>query len=285
MALVHELARRLTGCRITKSGDVSRIVFEVDGCWLDARVREAPRVEVYVRTVAVPGLTLRLRPRGTVEPLRRFRFDAHLDVDGADTELGQLWLDEPARDAIVAALWLGDDAWVPGHAHVGGYDTIVERGEVLVTRSSELEPDRLATAVRAAAVLASRPHRIARGWLEVARTLGGTTTTDRWDLGKDFAVTVDRGAVTVLIDNLLDGDGRLCTRMRARRIGVADRSRLSPADWALLADAAPNDDDLDGDPVTLIWRGMVHDRDRLGPAIEFCARLAAPRGETHGPYR
>jgi hypothetical protein len=314
MAMVHQLAARLESCRITSAADPqSRFVFEIDGCWLDARIREAPRIEVYIRTTHVPGMRLHLDARGAIAlNLQRHRvenqgyvhfeyreadvaqalelarpavsFAEHVDVDG-DRALAALWLDEPARAAFVDAIDLQfHDGAFGTYARPFAYDTYVERGEVLVTRSSELDLDFLARAVRAGAMLAARPHRIARAWHELARSFGGTTTVDRWDLAEDFAVTIDRGAVTVQIDNVVDGD-RFLTRMRARRIGEAAKAKLSSGDRTLLDDAAPDDHDLDADPVTLTWRGIVMDPARLGPGIELCARLAGPRGEAHGPYR
>lgn len=302
MSLLSEMAALLPGSRLTGS----RLVFEVDGCWLDARVRDTPIIEVFIRTVDVSGFELALEPGGPSIPLVVKRhvgpdgfavfhdhevegvmivaiagltFRAHYQVDG-NWPAQKLWLDEPAKTALVEALWLRADPGVFSIDAVPvGYRYRIERGEVLVRREHELDPQRLARAVHAGGMLAARPHRIARDWLEVARGLGGTTTTERWDLAKDFAVTLDRGPVTVRIDNVGDP---LRTRVRATRLG-ADH------DWkpvaAFLDAAAPDRKKLTDGEVELLWDGLVMDPARLGPAVEICARLAAPSIAATGPYR
>ena len=255
MSLLADMAELLPGSRLTRGRDTSRLVFEVDGCWLDARARTAPVIEVFIRTLDLPGLELRVGPDG---------FEPEAD----DDPLVALWLDPPARTAF--------DGWTRG------YRFVLDRGEVLVTRRNELEPERLAAAVRAGGVLAARPHRIARAWLEVARALGGTTTSDRWDLGRDFAVTVDRSPVTVQIDNL---GAPLRTRCRAVRLGGTDDVDPLAPHAALLAAALPDDTSVDRGAVELRWAGLMMDPARLGPAVEICARLAAPSIAATGPYR
>lgn len=294
MSLVPGLISALPHGKLTSSGDVSRFVFEVDGCWLDARIRQYPVVEVYVRTLAIPGFRLRIRPTGTFPVETRFDPDlgydpvalaaeleargrelsaSNLDVDDSDDELRALWLDGPAIDAAIDALWLRVDRGLAlARIAVTGYDLHVADGAVLVRRTDEDDVDRLARAVHAGAVLAARPHRIARAWHEVARALGGTTTTDRWDLGGAFAALVDRGPTTVRVDNLLE-DGRLRTRLSARVPGAVDEAALRRHDVR-----------LDGYTLVTTWPGLVLDRERLGAAVDVLAALAAPRGAT-GPYR
>ena len=311
MSLLGERAALLPGSRLGNAGNAWRLVFEVDGCWLDARCREAPKVEIFVRTLDLPGfeLDIETRDRGIrVEVRRRWGTDGfgnqtlvfdeeeveravadarpalsfaeHFEVDTNDDALAALWLDEPARAALVESLWLRPDVGlVSVDAVPVGYQYLLERGEILVKRGDESEPARLARAVQTGGVLAARPHRIARDWLEVARTLGGTTTTDRWDLAKDFAVTVERSPVTVRIDNV---DDPLRTRARATRLG-ADRDWEAVA--ALLDAAAPDRKELTDGEVELRWKGLMMDPARLGPAVEICARLAAPSIAATGPYR
>jgi hypothetical protein len=265
MSLIRALAARLPGGRVTSAGDVSRLVFEVDGCWLDARCREAPAVEIFVRTLEIPGFTLRLRAGDTDLPLEvrrrwqtdeygaRFlafdeaevaaavaaarpalRFERHWRVEASDPALGELWLDEPARAALLEATWLRRaDGLLGVDARPTAYAYQLERGEVMVRRRDELDVERLDRAVRAGAVLAARPHRIARACLEVARQLGGTTTSDRWDLAGAFAMTIDHGPAAIRIDHVhsLPGedadDACLRTRARARRLAVEEER------WAL----------------------------------------------------
>ena len=312
MPLLGDMAALLPGARISKAGNAWRLVFEVDGCWLDARCRDAPKIEVFVRTLDLPGFELDIEARAggaiRVEVSRHWgtdgfgnqalvfdeaevaarvaaaapalSFEQHFEVDSNDDALAALWLDEPARAALVDALWLLPDVGlISVDAVPASYQYLLERGEVLIKRGDESEPARLARAVHAGGMLAARPHRIARQWLDVARTLGGTTTTDRWDLAKDFAVTVERSPVTVRIDNVGDP---LRTRARATRLG-ADRDWKAVA--ALLDAAAPDRKHLTDGEVELRWKGLMMDPARLGPAVEICARLAAPSIAATGPYR
>jgi hypothetical protein len=312
VSLLSEMAALLPGARLTPGDKASRLVFEVDGCWLDARCREDPKVEIFVRTLDLPGFELEIEARDgggiRVEVKRHWgtdgfgnqalvfddnevaaavaaatpalSFEQHYAVDSNDDHLAALWLDAPARAALVGALWLLPDVgMINVDAVPASYQFLLERGEILVKRSDESDPARLARAVQAGGMLAARPHRIAREWLEIARTLDGTTTTDRWDLGKDFAVTVERSPVTVRIDNLGDP---LRTRARAVRLG-ADRGWNDVA--ALLDAAAPADRRLTDGEVELRWKGLMMDPARLGPAVEICARLAAPSIAATGPYR
>jgi hypothetical protein len=254
VSLLKEMAERLPGCRLTPIARGARLVFEVDGCWLSGRIREDPLIEVFLRTTEVPG------------------FELGLDRDGVDTsdgEMADLWLDAPAREALAAPL-------------AEGYRYKLERGEVIVLRGTEPDVDRLVGAVRAGGVLAARPNRIADAWLEVARGLGGTTTTDRWDLARDFAVTVDRGAVEVRIDT--PGEP-LRTRVHAARLGAADEVFPLARVADLLAAAQPTGTGITAGVVELSWHGLVMDPARLGPAVEICARLAAPSIAATGPYR
>ena len=347
MALTRALIGAL-GAKATSTGDVTRFVFEIDGCWLDARMREAPVIEAYVRTVAIDGFELRLRPSGAAIPLdvrprlirvnkyeQYYQYDDEeiaaaiaaaatlvsverhwaIEARGGDdaAALEDLLVDEPVRAALRDALWLRRDDGVLGvSAAVESYELLHARGEVMVRRRDELDVERLLGAFRAGALLAARPHRIARAWLDVARALGGTTTGDRWDLG-GFAATVERGATTIRIDSVrtLPGedpdDARLRTRARARRLAPeperwawwrdhvdkAHRPRprrraldtLAPRDAELVRAAAVDALIVDGDEVTAWWRGDVRDLPRLGPAIELLARLAAPSGAASGPYR
>src|SRR5688572_4506448 len=63
MSLLAEMAGLLPG-RLSTSGNSSRLVFEIDGCWLDARAREAPMIEVFIRTLDLPGFELEVEPGG-----------------------------------------------------------------------------------------------------------------------------------------------------------------------------------------------------------------------------
>jgi hypothetical protein len=290
VSLLREMAKML-GCKTTELDTGVRMVFEHEGCWLSGHARQYPIVEVFLRTLDIPGFELRIDPRNAglppsidvAPPAPDFR--DHYEVDGNDDSVAELWLDDTARGALVDALWLESDGgmFVP-ETVLHGYRYRLETGRVIAIRDSESDPQRLLRAVRAAASLAARPHRIASAWLEVARTLGGTTTTDRWDLGKDFAVAVDRGPVEVRIVNLPDP---LRTRVQAVRLaGTADDARdaLEPvAD--LVAEARAHDVSVTAGEVSLTWRGMVMDPARLGPAVEICARLAAPSIAPTGPYR
>jgi hypothetical protein len=262
MALLGEMAALLPGSKLTANRRGGyRLVFEVDGCWLGARARETPFIEIFIRTLDLPGFELRLDAAD----------GGSGEVETSDGRLAELWLDDPAREAL---------------ALVTGYRYRLERGEVLVTRRNEDDPHRLAAAVRAGGMLAARPHRIARVWHEVARDLGGTTTTDRWDLARDFAVTIDRGPVKVLIVNHRGPPGVLRTEVRAIRLtpGAPPDDAFAPV-AALVATANPDELAMTADRVSLTWNRLLLSPALLGPAVEICARLAAPSIDRIGPYR
>jgi hypothetical protein len=323
MPLLDDLAARLPGCQLGGTGVTRRLIFEIDGVWLDARAREDPFVEIFIRTARLP-FQMRIRPiDGDLPAPLPLPFEDLFVVDTDDAFLSGLWLDEPAQAALVGAIWER-----PGPA-IAGFDVHVEDGEVLLRRQRDTDVEQLVRGLRGAAVVASRTHRLAAEWLEVARGLGGTTSADRWDADGGFVATIDRGATQVRIDNVLvlpgeDDDPLLRTRIRARRIAadgdrwalwqhrVARRHRPrvdADADvdhdkWSgvaadpqallarlrplqnLLADANPDVLSTAGDEVSLWYTGLVTSPIWLGPAVELIARLAIEIGTVpSGPYR
>jgi hypothetical protein len=323
--LARDLAARLPGSKLRMTGDTGTLVFETDGVWLDARLRESPRIEIFIRTIDVGDFTLEIHPSdqgieldvarhlireaGSVyytyreEDIEKalagardqVSFVEHCEVEQDDDELAALWIDRSIEEACRDGLWLVADKGLTGvTARPAGYRILLERAEVLVTRSSELDVARLLGALRAGAIVASRPHRLGRAWLELARGLGGTTTADRWDLGREFAAVFDRGAAEVRIDTVKER--QLVTRVRARRIGGDGATwrwggelGALPAPLGalrtLLAAARPQGAVADRDQITLTFPGMPLDPERLGPAIEIVGRLAVDLAAPTGPYR
>ncbi len=264
MSLVKALSAHLPGARLQPGGTVARLVFEHEGVWLHARVREAPKLELFVRTIDLHGTAVRVTPThrrlGTVPTRRssdgysythdddiapaveRARAALDPDLDYVQTATGPLagvWFDRASRAALGAALWsqFEGEALTPAVCS-NGYRFESTATEIVALRDSEYTPDRAVRALHAAASLASRPHRIGRTWLDVARALGGTTTEDQWDVGGAFAATFERGPAEVRIDNVLrlrddDRVARLATRLRARRIAPDGDA------WSLTRDAPP----------------------------------------------
>ncbi len=261
MSVLRTAVARMPGARLQGGERGLRLVFEVDGVWLDARARDATAIEIYVRTIDLQGTTLRawpsLRRLDHVVPTRTARdgfgyyhdedvgaavdaaratlaFAADYDVE-LDGPLAAHWLDEPARAALTAALWVRftSEALAPGLASAG-YRYSSTATEIAIMRDNELDPERLLAALRAGATLAARPHRLGRAWLDVARGLGGTTTEDRFDVGGPFAAVFERGATTIRIDHVMrlrddDRAATLATRLRARRIAPdGDAWALAP---------------------------------------------------------
>ncbi|MCB9572589.1 MAG: hypothetical protein H6709_10930 [Kofleriaceae bacterium] len=252
MRLAHAMSSRFPGSRVRDTGRGASFIFEIDGAWLDARIREAPLVEIFVRTIDLWGTTLRLRPRDrTVEltlagSLRTGNGERPPDFDAAvaravaatrpawtfadyevddDGPLAAIWLDAPARDALTAALWpVAVDGLLGPRAAASAYLCDVADGEVCLRRDSEFELDRFEAALRAGGTVAARPYRIGAAWLDAARELGGTTTAERWDVGGDFAATLERGGTSIRIDSVVrlpheDADAaRLRARLTARRV-------------------------------------------------------------------
>jgi hypothetical protein len=295
MSLLTELVQRLPGAQLRGADPARRLIFQFDGAWLDARARESPVVEIFIRTSRLP-FRMRVRPG--------------YEIETEDSALAGLWLDPPAEAALRA---------------IGDFDVFYEGGEVLLTRDSVEDADALAQALRAAAVVAMRPQRLAAEWLELAHALGGSTTSDRWDCDGGFQAVFERGAATVHIDNYFgDPPVGLRTRVHARRVapdgdrwalwspkiprgyrpqvdasekvtldrwsGVAADSaallgKLRPLD-SLLGEANPDAMWTDGSEVALWWTGMATSPIWLGPAVELVARLAIEAlGADGGPYR
>jgi hypothetical protein len=323
MPLLPELAARLPGAQLRGTGPAFRLVFPIDDIWLDARARENPGIEIFVRTTKLP-FSARFRPHeGDLLAPPPQPFEDLFDIDTSDTFLSGWWIDDASQDAMVASLWER-----PGPA-VSGFEFHVEDGEVCLRRMNDTDIDQLERGLRAAAIVAARAHRVAAQWLDVARSLGGTTTADRWDASGGFEAVLDRGATTVRIDNVLSlpgedrDDAWLRTRIRARRVapdgdrwglwqpkvrrahrpridadasveharweGVAADparllSRMKPVE-DLLATANPDALWTDGDEIGLWWTGVVQSPIFLGPAVEAIARLAIEIAAPTGPYR
>lgn len=323
MDIARALASRLPGSRVRPNAfGGATLVFEVDGVWLDARVVDTATLEIFVRTLDVPGLTLNIDSAGRKLPLPAHRDPSHvlrvvdhdaaivygqldatrshadLTIEHDDDPLAAIWVDPPAVEALVAALWpIRTVGMLFASAQLESFHYELGGGTVAISRRTQ-DLDRIHRAFVAAATIAARPHRLGRAWLDVARDLGGTTTVDRWDLadhGGEFAVTIDRGAVEVRVDNVrrhpddADDHRGLYTRVRARRIAAAasdaaalvERARAHP----LFDAAAPSVVGTVDDLIELWWPGLVVDLARLGPAVELVARLAGELDASAGPYR
>lgn len=299
MQLLQAMAERLPGSELITSGDTGTLRFEVDGCSLGARVREMPTIELRVSTIDILGFSLRLEPSGARIELPQdsssyrggviagalaaarlmLSLERHYDVSCTEPAMQALWLDLPARSALIDALTpeYGDNLLRTSGVAVG-YDYHVEDGMVLIRRRTEHLIERLERAVIAGGLLAARPQRLAREWRELARRLGGTISAERWDLG-GFAVTIDRAPATVLIDNVRvlpgesAGDSALRTRVRARRVGD-DSDRWAIWEPRLARKQRPDRvglDDVDDlpSPIDQFWKVEASApprlRDRLRP--------------------
>jgi len=259
--ITRALPARFPGARtrVNAYGGVT-LVFEHGGAWLEARIREGIDLEVFVRTLDVPGLELTIECDGRHERLPSHvrggsivGADDHeiaraLDLLGAsrcvndlrvrrsDDPIADLWIDVPAERALLDAVWVTRTQRAVGEVvQLESFRYQVGDGQVMFSRRG-YDLDQVHRAFLAAATVATRPHRIATAWLDAARGLGGTTTTERWDLadrGGEFAVTFDRNPAEVRVDCVRrhpgdDDEHRgLYTRARARRLAAhGDR-------WAL----------------------------------------------------
>src|SRR5213075_3157502 len=113
MSLLTELVQRLPGAQLRGADPARRLIFQFDGAWLDARARESPMVEIFIRTSRLP-FRMRVRPG--------------YEIETEDSALAGLWLDPPAEAALRA---------------IGDFDVFYEGGEVLLTRDTVEDADEL----------------------------------------------------------------------------------------------------------------------------------------------
>lgn len=313
MSLVRALAQRW-GAKLT--GHELRAA--IDGAPFCARVTEGALVELALDTIDVPAFTMTIAPREDPDAALewaslaeyvgyraatkpggvREAFLRRFEVTGGDRGLLRLWLDDLARDALLAA---------PERYTLGG-------GAITVAPFAAIGLDGFERTVRAAARLATRPHRLAAAWRDALSPIAPVIVPPVWSTSS-FAVTI-RAAAEVQLDtpwraDATDGD-RLRTRLRAERHGgddfaiwrphLDDVDRPAPEATATFGDrhdgagtlhalaalapriaaAAPDVLVARGDHVVLWWRGLIQDPRRLASATALVSALAiAPQS----PYR
>jgi hypothetical protein len=156
----------------------------------------------------------------------------HHQVATNDPVVARLWLDDVSTRAIMATHYRRppvrnasrlDPRW--SYAVDRTWNFELRGAELAVLKGTlEREDDRLIDALLAGADFAGAAHRLARAWSEVASTLGGTATADRWAIGGDFEVVCDRRGSAIHIDAVRtlrheeESDHRLRTRVRAPRV-------------------------------------------------------------------
>ncbi len=327
MTLARALAQRWGA---TIDGGV--IDAKLDGMPFRAHVTEDALVELTLDAVDVPTFELSIAPRrdpdealewaslseyvgyrGARRPNLREEFLRGFAVTTTDRELTRLWIDDPAREALLAA---------PERYTLAG-------GAVTVAPFAAIGLDGFERTVRAAAHLVTRPQRLAASWRQTLAPIVAADVSDDW--GETGLSIVIRGAAELRIDTPwvphAGESKRLRTRIRARRFGGRDRwalwrHSLDDADQPARADgdvpvtlpgllgdryaawmssgppliqrlgpiapriahAAPDVMACEGDRITLWWRGLILDPRRLAPALGLVGAIAND-GAQLGPYR
>jgi len=291
----------------------------IDGAAFRARVTESALVDVRLDCVDVSGFAIEIAPRGDPDAALewaslaeyvgyraargpdgvREAFLRRFEVTGTDRGLLRVWLDDLAREALLAA---------PERYSLA-------RGELTVAPFAAIGLDGFERTVRAAVRLVSRPHRLAAAWRDVLAPIAPADVPDAW-LADGVEITV-HAATELRLDtpwraDAPDGD-KLRTRLRAERLRVGDdvaiwRSRLDDADRpapapttrfgdrhdahgpveqlaplaARITAASPDVLAASAGHVVLWWRGLIQDPRRLAAATELVSALAI---SPTGPYR
>jgi hypothetical protein len=231
------LRERHPDTRFIEDTPVLRAVIAVDGHWHTIRVRTHPLAEIYVGLPALDGFDLVVADALSGWPWRKgdVPFDGRYRVTTNDPVLAALWLDPPSARAIAGLRFDDSQVWQqPPPAPAAppaerGWRFEVAGAELAVLKGG-LEPDleRLHDALIAGATVAAAAHRCADAWRDLAMRVGGAATSDRWDLGGDFAILCDRQGTAVRVDHLRvrpdepPDEHRLRTRIRAARVTTRD---------------------------------------------------------------
>jgi len=317
--LAAAIQRRFETAKVVPEGALVRAEVPIDGLMYLARVALHPETLVSVQVPHTDGFELSLAwtDRRSSAP-RPSEFDDSYLVETNDVPLASTWLDMHARSALLDSRYVSAPS--PRNTAVmlrdGRWSHDLRDGE-LVARcaGSERSVERIADMLAASLALASRPVRWARQYAVLAKDLGGHASA-RVELAGKPVLRVRRGQVDVTVRLLrrLDPDerGRFRTVIGARRHGsggetltlIADdlprsawppptpappdapRLQIAPAHSNLLDEARPSTSIVRHHDVEITFDGAVHDRARLGAAIELAAQWAAS-SESHqrGPYR
>lgn len=317
-ALRRALDERFADTRVHVAGTIVHAQVLQDDVWYRARLEMLPRARVAVGLPCTDGFELALRwndRHANDGSPRAAAFDDSFLVETNDLALANVWLDQTARDALLAsryvssqlperqtALMFRDGAWI--HE--------VSNDEVSASRRDpEPSAQRMCDMLAASLLVAARPSRWARAFAVLGRQLGGEPAR-RIEIGGKPALRVRRGNVDVLVHvvrRLGPGDpGRLRTIVSAHRHGSGGQTLslisegLPRAAWpppadptsgtlpidaraAQLLDAGrPSATTVRAHDVEIAFDGAIADRERLGAAIELAAWWASDAFRS-GPYR
>ncbi len=282
MTILAELLARLPNFRRTGP---ARGVITVGADQVDVDVPEFGTL--WLATVATDDAWTSIRRLGGPHPVGLLRQTTTIEASGVvieatDPALARAWLDELSLDAISAPLathtLVLDDARVEIHG---------------VGRDDPSALDRLAASLQAAAILATRPSRLARELIAATAHHDRTASADRRGLGDAFQIAIEQRGVTVVLDTI--------RRLPGERAAAALRTRLQVAIPATAGSAlelcARHQSALaalglvtlhrDQHHLAVLRDGLIVDRDQLDPAVDLLGRIALDqRPKTDlGPYR
>jgi hypothetical protein len=317
--LAAAIQRRFESAKVVPEGGVVRVEVPIDGMLYLARVALTPTTRVSVQVPHTDGFELALAwtDRQSSAP-RPTEFDDSYLVETNDVPLASTWLDLSARSALLDSRYVSAPS--PRNTAVllrdGRWTHELRDGELSTRCSgSERSVERIADMLTASLALASRPARWARQYAEIAKQLGGVSSS-RVELAGKPILRVRRGQVDVTVRLLrrLDPDehGRFRTVIGARRHGsggetltlIADdlpraawppptpappdapRLRIGTIHSNLLDAARPSASVVRPHDVEITFDGAVSDGERLGAAIELAAQWAASsESSSRDPYR
>jgi hypothetical protein len=231
------LRERHPDARFIEDLPVLRAVIAVAGHWHSVRVRTHPFAEIYLGLPALDGFDLVVADALSGWPWRKgdVPFDGRYRVTTNDAALAALWLDPPSARAIASLRFDDSQVWrepppaPPPPPTERGWRFEIAGAELAVLKGGlEADPERLYEALVAGATVASAVHRCGDAWRDLAVRVGGAATTERWDLGGDFAIQCDRRGTPIRIDHVRTrsdeppDEHRLRTRVRAARITTRD---------------------------------------------------------------
>jgi hypothetical protein len=229
--LMAELAEQIHGAR----ADGEALVLQVGDHHATATVDlMGVRPTFSIATATLPQDAITIAPRkemvwyAKAQDVARRVGDDDIAVECRDAALAALWLDDEVREVLPQLLWVHDVAVKDRVAIDGGRLRLGDGAVIAEPLARDLV--HVAGVVDAAAVLATRPQRIARELAELAESLDGRATSAAWGLDGELALIFRRGDVEVVVDHVLAP--RLTTRVRAgaseqRVDGVLDRARLA----------------------------------------------------------
>jgi hypothetical protein len=215
MSLVRALAQRW-GATVEYRG----LRGVLDGAPFRATVTEGALVHVTLDAPDVAGFTMTIEPRrdpdealewASLTELVRYGADdlreaflRRFAVTASDRGLVRIWLDDPARDALLVA---------PERYTLAG-------GALTVAPFAAIGLDGFERTLRAAVLLVTRPHRLAQAWRDALPP--HAIVPAAWSTDDGFEIRVDGLAIdTPWRPDAPDGD-RLRTRISGERRGARE---------------------------------------------------------------